>query len=196
MTRWLWVWFLAILAFPIVRPHAGMLPNRSHAKRLATARLADTPSWGGPLAPLVDRLAWVGTRRLTSADLCGHPAIVEFWTFACVNCRRTLPAMRALEQRYRGTEVRVLSIHTPELDIERDPTNVASAVARERIEYPVALDPDERVWDAFGNRYWPCVYLLDRTGAVRFTHIGELHEGTPAWRDLLARVDAMRGVRG
>ncbi len=190
MTRWLWIWFLAILTFPVVPPRPAR-PARPAGRPLVAAAAA----WGGPLAAIVDRLTWIGDRRLSRSELSGHPALVEFWAFACVNCQRSVPAMRALERRYRDTDVRIVAIHTPELEVERDPARVARAVQRDDIDYPVALDPDGRAWTAFGNEYWPCVYLLDAEGRVRYRHVGELHENSAAWRELLEQVESLRGSR-
>jgi thiol-disulfide isomerase/thioredoxin len=143
---------------------------------------------------VIGRLETVGGGHLPASELAGKVVLVEYWTFACVNCRQTTPAMMELDRRFRGTDVRVISIHTPELDIERDPAHVADAVASAGIEYPVVLDPDGVAWRAVGNRAWPCLYLLDRHGRVRFRHEGELHLDTPAWTDLLQRVAALRGA--
>jgi thiol-disulfide isomerase/thioredoxin len=190
VTRWLWVWFIAFLAFPVVLPTRGPLPISPSYSVASTARA----SWDGPLAPVIGQLETVRGTRLSKSDLAGKIVLVEYWAFACVNCRRTTPAMKALDHRFRGTDVRVISIHTPELDIERDPAQVADAVAKAGIEYPVALDPDAAAWRAVGNRAWPCLYLLDRHGRVRFRHEGELHEETAAWSDLLRRVAELRSA--
>jgi thiol-disulfide isomerase/thioredoxin len=116
--------------------------------------------------------------------------VVEFWTFACINCRHTLPAMRELAAR-ADRNLAVIGIHTPELPIERDPAEVRRAIVREHIVYPVATDEDYGAWNAFHTQYWPAFYVLDRRGRVRWTHAGELHLGTPEWRELLKVVAAL-----
>jgi len=214
--RLLWVWFLALLAFPAV--HSGSsLPwaaNASAPASAASPEVSATPaaavpaepstpaprrrgtSWHGPLAGVIDRLDWVGDRRVRGTDLAGKVVIVEFWTFECVNCKRSLPAVHTLASRYRGSDVELIGIHTPELERERDPAGVAKAVERDSIDYPVALDPDGEAWEAIGNRYWPCFYVLDRNGKVSYQHIGELHQGTPGWDEFVKRVEAARSVAG
>ena len=145
---------------------------------------------------MVDHLDWVEGHRTTSAELRGQVVLAEIWAFECVNCKRTLPAMKSLSKRYRDTDVRILSIHTPELPVERDPDNVAKAVAADGIDWPVALDPEGVAWDALENRYWPCLYLLGRDGKVVYRHIGELHEGTDEWNDMIRRIEELRAVQG
>jgi thiol-disulfide isomerase/thioredoxin len=196
VTRWLWIWFFAFIAFPVAMAPKGVLRVDAVPAATSAPAVASTHgAWGGPLAPVLDRLEWVDGRRVPSAQLAGRVAVVEYWTFACVNCRRTLPAMRELSRRFHDGDVRVLSIHTPELDFEHDPRQVTAAVRREGIPYPVALDPDGKAWDAIGNRYWPCLYLLDGSGQVRYRHVGELHEGTPDWTDLLQHIESLRTHR-
>lgn len=124
-------------------------------------------------APPVDVDAWLNTAPLTADDLRGRVVLYDFWTFGCINCRNTLPHVKAWAARYAPDGLVVLSIHTPEFDYEADAANVARFVADEGITYPVALDPDRRVWRAFANRYWPAFYLHDREGQRRLVHFGE-----------------------
>ena len=135
---------------------------------------------------------WFNSAPLARADLRGKIQLVEFWTFRCINCVRTVPAMRNLSERFPAGDVVVIGVHTPELDEERDPRRVGEALRRLGVRFPVAMDNDHAVWRAFGNRYWPALYLVDKRGVIRHTHIGELHEGTLEWRVLLERIDALR----
>lgn len=187
MTRWLWIWFLVFLAFPVAI--SGPAGDKVRAKVSPVAAAVEP---GGPLLPVLDSLEWVEGHRARAADFAGHVVIVEYWTFACVNCRRTLPAMHALAKRYHDTDVRILSIHSPELEIERDPAKVAEAVAKEQIPYPVALDPDFKAWRAVDNEFWPCLYILDSRGKIQYRHDGELHENTPAWNGFVKVVEKLR----
>jgi thiol-disulfide isomerase/thioredoxin len=113
-----------------------------------------------------------GGEPLTLGALRGSVVLVEFWTFACGNCQRTLPFLRRMHQQYRPGFT-VVGVHTPEFDFERSAPNVERAVREHAIEYPVGLDNNYAAWNAYGNRYWPTLYLLDRAGEVRYTHIGE-----------------------
>lgn len=124
-------------------------------------------------APAVAAAGWLNTRPLSSADLAGKVVLYDFWTFGCVNCRNTLPYVKAWHERYADDGLVVLSIHTPEFEFEADPDAVAEFVRAEAIEYPVALDPEKRTWRAFENHYWPAFYLHDDAGRRRYTHFGE-----------------------
>jgi thiol-disulfide isomerase/thioredoxin len=118
--------------------------------------------------------------------------LLEFWTFACVNCQRTLPFLRQMHGRYRP-EFTVVGVHTPEFAFERSLQNVERAVREQDLEYPVGVDNDFVAWNAYGNRYWPAMYLIDRAGRIRYTQVGEGNYGPTedAIRALLAdAVDA------
>ena len=114
-----------------------------------------------------------GDAPLTLSSLRGRVVLVNFWTYSCVNCLRTIPRLQALHERYRAQGLTVLGVHTPEFAFEADAGNVGDAVRDLGITYPVALDPDFATWDAFGTRYWPTTYLIDRRGHVRDLHVGE-----------------------
>jgi thiol-disulfide isomerase/thioredoxin len=128
----------------------------------------------GP-APDVAALAagWLNTSPLAPSDLAGKVVLYDLWTFGCINCQHTTPSLRAWHERYAADGLVIVGVHTPEFAYEADPTNVAAALADQRIAYPVALDPERRVWRAFDNHYWPAFFLYDRAGARRYTHIGE-----------------------
>ncbi|HTI32056.1 MAG TPA: cytochrome c biogenesis protein CcdA, partial [Miltoncostaea sp.] len=114
-----------------------------------------------------------GDAPLTLASLRGRVVLIDFWTYSCVNCLRTIPELEGLYRRYARDGLTVVGVHTPEFQFERDAGNVGRAVRDLGITYPVVLDPDYATWDAYGNRYWPTTYLLDRDGHVRDLHVGE-----------------------
>jgi len=116
---------------------------------------------------------WFNSTPLTLAALRGKVVLVDFWTYSCINCLRTLPYLERWDETYRDNGLVILGIHTPEFAFERDPGNVRHAIAELGIEYPVALDPDYATWKAWANRYWPAEYFVDRTGHVRYVHFGE-----------------------
>lgn len=132
----------------------------------------DLPVLAGA-APELQASGWLNTEPLAPADLSGRVVLYEFWTFGCVNCRNVLPHVKAWHERYAGDGLVVLSVHTPEFDFEKDAAAVADFVAEQSIRYPVALDPDKRIWRAFENHYWPAFYLHDAAGRRRLVHIGE-----------------------
>jgi thiol-disulfide isomerase/thioredoxin len=116
---------------------------------------------------------WLNTRPLTMRGLRGRVVLVDFWTYSCINCRRTLPFLRALHDTYAARGLTVVAVHTPEFDFEKLPQNVARAVTRLDVTWPVAEDPDRATWDAWRASYWPSDFLVDRAGRIRLSHIGE-----------------------
>ncbi|MDQ1713325.1 MAG: hypothetical protein QOE45_2775 [Frankiaceae bacterium] len=116
---------------------------------------------------------WLNSTPLTMSALRGRVVLVDFWTYSCINCRRTLPFLRALHATYEARGLTVIGVHSPEFDFEKLPDNVARAVRDLDVTWPVAEDPDHGTWDAFRNQYWPADYLVDRDGRIRLTHIGE-----------------------
>lgn len=131
---------------------------------------------------------WLNSRPLSLAELRGKIVLVDFWTYSCVNCVRTLPFLRRWHEAYASRGLVIVGVHTPEFAFEREPENVRDAVAELELEYPVALDNDYATWTAWGNRYWPSTYLVDRDGHVRYAHFGEgaYEETEAAIRELLA----------
>lgn len=145
---------------------------------LGTAHVAEplpTPD-EGPLPLFAGATGWLNTRdgkELSPEALRGKVVVVNVWTFECYNCLNALPHVKALAAKYRDQDVVVVGVHTPELARERVPANVANAVARLGVTYPVALDANYSIWRAFQNEYWPSVYIADRRGRIRFHHFGE-----------------------
>ena len=116
---------------------------------------------------------WLNTAPLTRDALRGSVVLVDFWTFTCINWRRTAPYLRAWADRYADAGLVVLGVHSPEFSFEADPDAVRRQVAALDIRYPVALDADHAVWTAFGNHWWPALYSVDATGQVREQQVGE-----------------------
>ena len=119
---------------------------------------------------------WINTpgeRPLSMAGLRGKVVLIDFWTYSCVNCLRTLPHLRAWDRTYRGQGLSIVGVHTPEFAFEHEVGNVRSAVKRLDLDYAVAMDNDFGTWNAFRNRYWPAKYLIDARGHLRYAHFGE-----------------------
>lgn len=127
----------------------------------------------GPLAPEIASDTWFNSPPLMDADLRGRVTAVEFWTFDCINCRNTIPQMRSLYEKYHDKGLMVIGVHSPELSFERDAANVQNAIQDLKIPYAVALDNDFKNWNAFHVWAWPTVFILDKQGTIRFTHVGE-----------------------
>ena len=116
---------------------------------------------------------WLNSQPLTLAGLRGRVVLIDFWTYSCINCLRTLPYIRAWDDRYRTAGLTIVGVHSPEFAFERKEANVRESVRDLRLRYPVALDNAFATWDAWHNQYWPAKYLIDRRGHVRYYHFGE-----------------------
>ena len=148
----------------------GAAPNASG--------LGSSSAAGGlPVGPAAPDFAgidqWLNSKPLTMAGLRGKVVLVDFWTYSCINCIRTLPYVEGWYQKYAAEGLVIVGVHTPEFAFEHDTGNVAAATARFGITYPVAQDNEYSTWTAFGNEYWPADYLIDATGHIRSQHFGE-----------------------
>jgi cytochrome c biogenesis protein CcdA/thiol-disulfide isomerase/thioredoxin len=116
---------------------------------------------------------WLNSAPLDRNSLRGHVVLIDFWTYSCINCLRTLPYIRAWAEKYRANGLVVIGVHTPEFPFEKDFDNVRRAVSDLHVTYPVAIDNGYGIWKAFHNSYWPADYLIDGTGRIRHHHFGE-----------------------
>jgi thiol-disulfide isomerase/thioredoxin len=116
---------------------------------------------------------WLNSPPLSPADLRGKVVLVDFWTYTCINWLRTLGYVRAWAEKYEDHGLVTVGVHTPEFPFERDVDNVRAAAKDMRVEYPIALDSEYAVWEAFSNQYWPAVYIADADGRIRHHHFGE-----------------------
>jgi thiol-disulfide isomerase/thioredoxin len=117
---------------------------------------------------------WFNTDKpLTLADLRGKVVAVEMWTGGCGNCINTLPYVKQWDAKYRAKGLVIVGVHSPEFQHERAVEYVRNAIVREGIKYPVVMDNDFRIWNAYKNAYWPTLYLIDKKGTIRYSHIGE-----------------------
>jgi cytochrome c biogenesis protein CcdA/thiol-disulfide isomerase/thioredoxin len=144
-----------------------------------------------------------GDRPLTLQQLRGRVVLVDFWTYSCINCLRTLPYLKAWDKRYRKDGLTIVGVHTPEFPFEREADNVEEAIQRNGIRYPVAQDNEQATWSAYGNQYWPAEYFIDARGNVRYVHFGEgeYDEKEQVIRQLLAEAGdrvgkGMSGAKG
>src|SRR4051812_25560508 len=127
----------------------------------------------GALSAFDSASVWLNTEPLTAEMLRGRVVLVDVWTYSCVNWLRTLPYVRAWHERYRDRGLVVIGAHCPEFGFEHDLDNVRQAIGELGVEYPVVIDNDFGIWQAFANRGWPAVHLVDREGRIRFQHLGE-----------------------
>jgi thiol-disulfide isomerase/thioredoxin len=128
----------------------------------------------GTAAPeFQDIKGWINSEPMSLASLRGKVVFLDFWTYSCGNCVRTLPYMRELHERYAREDLVVIGIHTPEFEFEKNPTSVTNAVEKSGLRYPIALDSNNTTWRLYGNHYWPRQTLVDTNGVVRYEHVGE-----------------------
>jgi thiol-disulfide isomerase/thioredoxin len=126
-----------------------------------------------PMPPLDGATEWLNSGPLGPAGLRGRVVLVNFWTLTCINWLRQEPYVRAWSQAYSGDGLVVIGVHTPEFSFEHELENVRQAVARRQIDYPVVVDNDYAIWNAFDNHYWPALYFIDTGGIISDSHFGE-----------------------
>jgi cytochrome c biogenesis protein CcdA/thiol-disulfide isomerase/thioredoxin len=181
----------------LVNPTGDLERSNTVAKRLDDFRgkskfAATSSSDGLPKLGAAPDFAgvthWLNSSPLHMQQLRGKVVLIDFWTYTCINCLRTLPYVRAWDEKYRDRGLVIVGVHTPEFGFEKDTGNVQDAIARNGIHYAVAQDNDYGTWNAWGNQYWPAKYLVDADGQVRYTHFGEGDYATTegAIRSLLA----------
>jgi len=161
--------FLAAAAMTVAAVPFGV--NGCAARRVtsAEARLpveGELPSFDGATG-------WLNSQTPAADSLRGKVVLVQFWTYTCINWLRTLPYVRAWDEKYKGRGLAVVGVHTPEFPFEKDVDNVRRAAKEMRVTYTVALDSDYAIWRAFKNQYWPALYFADARGRVRHHHFGE-----------------------
>lgn len=116
---------------------------------------------------------WLNSEPLTLAQLKGKVVLVDFWTYSCINCIRTLPYLTAWHEKYKDAGLVIIGVHSPEFEFEKSRANVEKAMSDFKIQYPVVQDNDFLIWKSYSNRYWPAKYLIDANGQIRYTHFGE-----------------------
>ena len=146
--------------------------------RVIDAGLHDDDKRPGPgndrgAAPEFASGAWINSEPLTLTKLRGRVVVVEFWTFACYNCRNTLPFVKRWDERYRDQGLTVVGVHSPELDEEKVLENVRRETTTLGIRYPVVTDNDYTTWKAYKVEAWPTIFVLDKQGHIRWSHVGE-----------------------
>ncbi len=158
---------LAIAIFPLLTGGRG----------LTLTGVNDTPSSlpaSGPPAPeFVGIVDWENSQPVNLASLGGKVVLVDFWTYSCINCQRTIPFLRQWWDKYKGDGLVIVGVHSPEFDFEKNIDNIRRAIKDYGVAWPVAVDSDMATWNAYRNHYWPAEYLIDKSGRIRHTHFGE-----------------------
>lgn len=150
---------IAVISIAVLAPMQALTENNKVIR-------ATTPSFAGAVE-------WINSEPLAPAELHGKVVLVQFWTYTCVNWLRTLPYVRAWAQKYKDKGLVVIGVHTPEFSFEKNVVNVRRAMKEMQIAYPVAVDSNYAIWNAFGNDYWPALYFIDARGRIRDHHFGE-----------------------
>jgi len=127
----------------------------------------------GMKAPDINNQTWLNSAPLHLSDLKGKVVMVEFWTFGCYNCRNVEPYVKAWHKKYRDRGFVLIGVHSPEFNYEREIEKVQHYLRDHEIDYPVPIDNDFSTWNLYGNRYWPAMYLIDKSGVVRYQRVGE-----------------------
>jgi cytochrome c biogenesis protein CcdA/thiol-disulfide isomerase/thioredoxin len=162
---------------PPPSPQAAAAPRRKPTGLILTAAHEPPPArtlgTEGVLPPFAGAIEWINSPPLTPEALRGKVVLVDFWTYSCINCLRTLPYVRAWAEKYKDAGLVVIGVHTPEFAFEKRVDNVRRATRDLGIGFPVAVDSDYAIWRAFGNQYWPAFYFVDAQGRIRHHQFGE-----------------------
>jgi cytochrome c biogenesis protein CcdA/thiol-disulfide isomerase/thioredoxin len=154
----------------------AMMATNSHKTDAGDAMTGPAGSGGAPgpaLSKVAGATAWINSPLLTPDSLRGKVVLVDFWTYSCINCLRTLPYVKAWYAKYKDSGLVIIGVHTPEFPFEKDEANVRKAVKDLGIAYPVAMDNDYNIWRKFNNEYWPADYFIDASGHIRHHEFGE-----------------------
>ncbi|WKZ28657.1 MAG: thioredoxin family protein [Patescibacteria group bacterium] len=152
---------------------ADLMPTSPFAKLTVPTSEATLPVLAEAMPEFTNIASWLNSSPLAVDDLKGKVVLIDFWTYSCINCIRTLPYVTSWYGKYAENDFVVIGVHTPEFAFEKEEKNVRQAIERHGIRYPVALDNAYGTWTAYGNRYWPAHYLFDAEGRLRYYHFGE-----------------------
>ncbi len=171
-----------------IKRNLGYLFVTSAFVMLLGAALTATPAkaFDRAAAPLSGATQWLNSPPLSMEGLRGKVVLVDFWTYSCSNCLNALPHVKDLAAKYRDQGLVVIGVHTPEFGFEKIQRNVEQAIVKLGITFPVAMDNDYKVWNAYHNQYWPAQYLVDAQGQIRYQHYGE-----GAYREIDQTVQAL-----
>ncbi|MEH2321637.1 thioredoxin family protein [Nostoc sp.] len=164
----------AATTFPNFRKvNAPSISSANHNNTQGSEAIAAKPPAGKSLPEFQGISQWLNSTPLSIADLKGSVVLIQFWTFACINCQRTLPYITRWHRQYESQGLKVIGIHTPEFAFERDANNIKKALRQHKITYPVPVDNEYKTWKAYDNQYWPHMFLANRQGLLQYDHIGE-----------------------
>lgn len=178
---------LALAGIAALALAALLVRQRSPAEQ--NAAMPDPGSKAAPEFP--QGTQWLQSKPLTLAALRGQVVILHFWTFGCINCVHNYPVYKAWQEKYAGKGAMLIGVHTPELPEEADVARLRVKIRDAGLKFPVAVDRNREIWNAWGNEYWPSIYLIDKRGRVRYHWDGELHLDHPEDAHFAARIDEL-----
>ena len=164
---------LALVTVAVAYARRQQIPGFILSSTSSASSEQPVPGDRSPSAPELAPGTWINSDPLTLKGLRGRVVLVDFWTFACYNCRNTLPYVKEWDTRYREKGLTIIGVHSPELDEERVLENVRRETAALGIRYPVVTDNDYTTWRAYGVEAWPTFFLVDKQGRIRWSHVGE-----------------------
>ncbi|MGO9134608.1 MAG: thioredoxin family protein [Methylovirgula sp.] len=158
--------------------NSPVLAHLAHAPKtllgqLAALQGAEALPIEGEMPSLDGAVTWLNSGPRSRASLRGKVVVIDFWTYGCINCLNALPNVKALAAKYESRGLIVIGVHTPEFAVEGNLDNVQHALRRLGVTYPVAVDNNHTIWNAFNNQYWPALYIVDQKGRIRYHHFGE-----------------------
>ncbi len=192
-------WMLLVTTF-VTLGVATLAESRATVRNMARTTPAEmasaTPAPPAPrTAPAWKNQSWLNSAApLTLAGLKGHVVLLNFWVFTCYNCTNTVPSLVAYDKQYRERGLTIIGIHTPEFPPyagEHDKGNVAKALAKYDIQYPIAQDNDRATWDLYHIQYWPSFVLIDKQGRIRYEGYGEFHVGDEWHKEWAKRIETL-----
>lgn len=133
------------------------------------------PPFTAPEIRVSDPAAWLNSQPMNMGDLRGKVVMIDFWTFGCINCKRSIPWLQSIEKKYAARDFELIGVHTPEFDYERKRDNVIEQSKKLGRHHPIVIDNDFSIWRSYKNRYWPAFYIIDKKGIVRGAFVGETH---------------------
>jgi thiol-disulfide isomerase/thioredoxin len=151
----------------------GMVIMMSHSNKPAVLTASGDLADEGPMPDFGGAVEWLNSTPLTRESLHGKVVLVNFWTYSCINSLRELPYIRSWAEKYKDAGLVVIGVHAPEFGFEKERANVENAVRELKVTFPVPIDSDHKIWQAFNNDAWPADYFIDQKGRIRYRHVGE-----------------------
>jgi len=164
-------WIRRVLFVSVI--FGGVILMFLHSEKSAVLRAHHTLSDEGAMPEFRGAVGWLNSSPITRESLRGKVVLVNFWTYSCINSLRELPYIKSWATKYKDSGLVVIGVHAPEFGFEKDRANVEEAVRELNVDFPVPIDSDHRIWNAFSNQYWPADYFIDGKGRIRYHHFGE-----------------------